>query len=46
MLLLVSFSSLIIGIIIAVFHRLGKQAILRQPLYSAVVDSGSRLKAQ
>jgi hypothetical protein len=44
--LLVSFPGLIIGIIIAVFHRLGKQAVLRQPLYNAVVDLGSRLKVQ
>jgi len=44
--LLVSFPGLIIGIIIADFHHLGKQAILRQPLCSAVVDLGSRLKGQ
>jgi hypothetical protein len=43
--LLVSFPGLIIDII-AVFHRLGKQAILRQPLYNAVVNLGNRLKAQ
>jgi hypothetical protein len=34
--LLFYFPGLIIGIIIAVFHRLGKQVILRQPLYNAV----------
>jgi len=44
--LLVSFPGLIIAIIIAVFHCLGKQAILRQPLYNAVVDLGNKLKAQ
>ena len=41
----VSFPALIIGII-AVFHLLGKQAILKHPLYKAVVNLGSKLKAR
>jgi hypothetical protein len=43
---LVSFPGLIIGIIIADFHRLGKQAVLKHPLYKAVVDFDNKLKAR
>jgi len=43
---LVSLPGLIIGIIIADFHHLGKQAVLKHPLHIAVVESGIKLKAR
>jgi hypothetical protein len=41
-----SFPGLRIGIIIADFHHLGKQTVLKHPLYIVVVDCGNKLKAR
>jgi hypothetical protein len=39
-----SFPGLTVGIIFSMFHVLGKQTVLRHPLYIAVVDLGNKLK--
>ena len=43
---LVSFPCLTIVTIFALFHVLGKQAVLKHLLYKAVVDLGKKLKAR
>ena len=43
---LISFPGLTIYITFALFHILGKQAVLRHQLYKAVVDFGNKLKAR
>ena len=40
----VSFPGLTIGIIFAHFHILGKQVVLKHPLYRAVIDLGNKMK--